>query len=76
MGEELAEKLNGNMRIEIDLSQQLGSARQYLKSAYIQKLIMTKVSAGVLEILAIELKAMKPPFQFHDKTHLIASLFE
>ncbi len=69
MAERLTEKSNGQMRIDIYPSQQLGSERECLELLQIGSLGMTKVSTGVLENFVPELKVLGLPFLFRDKLH-------
>lgn len=67
MAERVKEKSGGKMRIDIYPNQQLGSERECLELLQIGSLGMTKVSTGVLENFAPELKVFGLPFLFRDK---------
>lgn len=67
MAERVWEKSGGKMRIDIYPNQQLGSERECLELLQIGSLGMTKVSTGVLENFAPELKVFGLPFLFRDK---------
>ncbi|MCG9970329.1 TRAP transporter substrate-binding protein [Christiangramia crocea] len=69
MGERLAEKSGGTMRIDIYPNQQLGSERECLELLQIGSLGMTKVSTGVMENFATSLKVFGLPFLFRDREH-------
>ncbi|MCM8568413.1 TRAP transporter substrate-binding protein [Gramella jeungdoensis] len=69
MGERLAEKSGGSMRIDIYPNQQLGSERECLELLQIGSLGMTKVSTGVMENFATGLKVFGLPFLFRDREH-------
>jgi len=69
MGERLAEKSNGKVKLDIYPSQQLGSERECLELLQIGSLGMTKVSTGVLENFVPELKVLGLPFLFRDNAH-------
>lgn len=70
MAEKVAEKSNGQMRIEIYPSQQLGTERQCLELLQIGSLAMTKVSAAVLENFAPNMEVLSLPYIFRDKEHM------
>ena len=69
MSERLQEKSDGKMRIDIYPNQQLGSERECLELLQIGSLGMTKVSTGVMENFAPELKVFGLPFLFRDRQH-------
>ncbi|RXG12458.1 tripartite ATP-independent transporter DctP family solute receptor [Leeuwenhoekiella aestuarii] len=69
MGERLEEKSGGKMSLDIYPSQQLGSERECLELLQIGSLGMTKVSTGVLENFAPQLKVFGLPFLFRDAEH-------
>lgn len=69
MGERLAEKSGGTMRIDIYPNQQLGSERECLELLQIGSLGMTKVSTGVMENFVPELKIFGLPFLFRNQEH-------
>lgn len=69
MGERLAEKSGGKMKIDIYPNQQLGSERECLELLQIGSLGMTKVSTGVMENFVPELKVFGLPFLFRDRAH-------
>tara|TARA_R110000751_G_scaffold94540_4_gene184505 strand:+ start:26440 stop:27432 length:993 start_codon:yes stop_codon:yes gene_type:complete len=74
MGERLKEKSNGTLSLDIYPSQQLGSERECLELLQIGSLGMTKVSTGVLENFAPQLKVFGLPFLFRDAEHRFAVL--
>ncbi|VVV01403.1 TRAP transporter substrate-binding protein [Mesonia oceanica] len=69
MADRVEEKSNGELRIDIYPSQQLGSERELLELLQIGSLGMTKVSTGTLENFAPELKVFGLPFLFRDRQH-------
>ncbi|WBL24730.1 TRAP transporter substrate-binding protein [Zunongwangia sp. HGR-M22] len=69
MADRLEEKSGGTMTIDIYPNQQLGSERECLELLQIGSLGMTKVSTGVLENFAPELKVFGLPFLFRDSDH-------
>lgn len=69
MGEDLEEISGGKMRIMIYPSQQLGTERECLELLQIGSLDMTKVSVGVLENFAPDLRVLGLPFLFRDREH-------
>ena len=54
MGEDLEKRSGGEMMVKVYPSQQLGTERQCLELLQIGSLDMTKVSAGVMEILPLK----------------------
>ena len=69
MGEDLEKLSGGKMTIKIYPNQQLGSERESLELLQIGSLDMTKVSVGVLENFAPDMKVFGIPFLFRDKQH-------
>ncbi|HMB64412.1 MAG TPA: TRAP transporter substrate-binding protein [Eudoraea sp.] len=69
MGEDLLERSDGKLRLEIYPSQQLGTERECLELLQIGSLDMTKVSVGVLENFAPKMKVLGMPFLFRDREH-------
>lgn len=69
MGEDLAERSGGKMKLVIYPSQQLGTERECLELLQIGSLDMTKVSVGVLENFAPKMKVLGLPFLFRDREH-------
>jgi tripartite ATP-independent transporter DctP family solute receptor len=69
MAKRVKEKSGGKMRIDIYPNQQLGSERECLELLQIGSLGMTKVSTGVMENFAPELKVFGLPFLFRDRQH-------
>lgn len=69
MGERLKEKSDGKMNVEIYPNQQLGTERQLLELLQIGSVGMTKVSVGVMENFAPNMKVFGLPFIFRDKEH-------
>jgi len=69
MAERVKEKSDGKMQIDIYPNQQLGSERECLELLQIGSLGMTKVSTGVMENFAPELKVFGLPFLFRDREH-------
>ncbi len=74
MGEELEELSSGQMKLKIYPSQQLGTERQCLELLQIGSLDMTKVSVGVLENFAPEMKVLGLPYMFRDRAHSFSVL--
>lgn len=69
MGERLAEKSGGTMRIDIYPSGQLGSERENLELLQIGSLGMTKVSSSVLESFVPEFQVFGLPYIFRSEEH-------
>jgi len=69
MGEDLENISDGKMRLMIYPSQQLGTERECLELLQIGSLDMTKVSVGVLENFAPDLRVLGLPFLFRDREH-------
>jgi tripartite ATP-independent transporter DctP family solute receptor len=69
LGEKLAQKSGGTMRVDVYPSGQLGSERECLELVQIGGLAMTKVSASVLEGFAPEFKVFGLPYLFRDDAH-------
>ncbi|WP_298238567.1 TRAP transporter substrate-binding protein [uncultured Algibacter sp.] len=69
MADDLKQRSNGTMSIEIYPSQQLGTERQCLELLQIGSLGMTKVSASVMENFSPSMKVFGIPFLFRDKAH-------
>lgn len=74
LGERLAEKSGGTLKVEVYPSGQLGSERECLELVQLGGLAMTKVSASVLEGFAPEFKVFGLPYLFRDDTHKNAVL--
>jgi tripartite ATP-independent transporter DctP family solute receptor len=74
LGQKLAEKSSGTMRVEVYPSGQLGSERECLELVQLGGLAMTKVSASVLEGFAPEFKVFGLPYLFRDEAHKKAVL--
>jgi tripartite ATP-independent transporter DctP family solute receptor len=69
LGQKLAEKSGGTMRVDVYPSGQLGSERECLELVQLGGLAMTKVSASVLEGFAPEFKVFGLPYLFRDDVH-------
>jgi len=69
MGERLAEKSGGSMRIDVYPSQQLGSERELIELLQIGSVGMTKVSAAVLESFVPAFRIYGVPYLFADQAH-------
>lgn len=69
MGEDLAFLSDGKLLLKIYPSQQLGTERQCLELLQIGSLDMTKVSVGVLENFAPNMRVLGLPFLFRDRAH-------
>ena len=74
MAEDLLERSDGKLKLEIYPSQQLGTERECLELLQIGSLDMTKVSVGVLENFAPKMKVLGLPFLFRDREHSFAVL--
>jgi tripartite ATP-independent transporter DctP family solute receptor len=74
LGQKLAEKSGGKLRVDVYPSGQLGSERECLELVQIGGLAMTKVSASVLEGFAPEFKVFGLPYLFRDDAHKTAVL--
>lgn len=64
-----AEKSNGQLKISVYPSQQLGTERECLELLQIGSLGMTKVSASVLEGFVPDFKVFSLPFVFKSDDH-------
>lgn len=69
MGEDLEKISGGKLKLEIYPSQQLGTERQCLELLQIGSLDMTKVSSGVMENFAPNMRIFGIPFLFKDREH-------
>ena len=69
MADRIEEKSNGQLTVAIYPSQQLGTERELVELLQIGSLGMTKVSTGVVENFAPELKVFGLPFLFKDRQH-------
>lgn len=69
MAEKLAEKSEGQMKIVIYPSGQLGSERECLELLQFGSLAMTKVSAGVMEGFVQKYRVFGLPYIFESKEH-------
>jgi tripartite ATP-independent transporter DctP family solute receptor len=74
LGQRLAEKSGGTLRVDVYPSGQLGSERECLELVQLGGLAMTKVSASVLEGFAPEFKVFGLPYLFRDAAHKNAVL--
>lgn len=72
MGERLAEKSGGTMRIDIYPSQQLGTEREAMELVQIGSLAMAKTSVSVMENFAPRYQVLGLPFIFDDEAHRFA----
>jgi hypothetical protein len=69
LGELLAAKSGGRLRVEVYANGQLGSERECLELVQLGGLGMTKVSSSVLEGFAPEFKVFGLPYLFRDAAH-------
>ena len=69
MAERLDAISEGQLKIEVYPSQQLGTERQCLELLQIGSLAMTKVSAAVMENFSPEIKVFGLPYIFRDREH-------
>ena len=69
MGERLAEKSKGKLKVLIYPSGQLGAERECLELLQIGSLDITKVSAAVLENFIEDYKVLSMPYIFRNRTH-------
>jgi len=74
LGERLKEKSNGQLKLQIYPSSQLGGERECLELLQIGSLDIAKVSAAVLENFIPEYKVFSIPYLFRDKTHRFSVL--
>lgn len=74
LGERLAEKSAGSMRVDVYSGGQLGTERESIELLQLGGLGMTKTSASVLEGFAAEFKVFGLPYLFRDEAHKIATL--
>ncbi len=69
MAERVQEKSNGQMRVDIYPSGQLGAERDLIELLQIGSLAMTKVSTAPLEAFVPEMKIFGIPYVFRDDDH-------
>jgi len=69
MADEVEEKSNGRLRIQIYPSEQLGSERECLELLQIGSLGMTKVSTSALEGFVPSVNVLGLPYLFRDREH-------
>lgn len=69
MAEQIEKKSNGQLKVKIYPSGQLGAERETLEMLQFGSLAMTKVSAAVLEGFAEKYKVLGLPFIFDSKEH-------
>ena len=69
LGNRLEEKSNGQIRVQLYPSGQLGGERECLELLQIGSLDITKVSAAVLENFIEEYKVLSIPYIFRDRQH-------
>ena len=69
MAKRARELSDGNLRIKIYPSSQLGSERECLEMLQIGSLAMTKVSSAVMQSFVPEYKALGMPYIFRDLQH-------
>lgn len=74
LGERLAEKSGGTMRVDVYPSGQLGSERESIELLQLGGMGMTKTSASVLEGFAPEYKVFGLPYLFRNEAHQVAVL--
>ncbi len=74
MAQRLEELSDGELRLKIYPSEQLGSERECLELLQIGSLGLTKVSAAVLEGFAPDFKVLSMPYLFRDRQHAFAVL--
>lgn len=74
LGERLADKSAGSMRVDVYSGGQLGTERESIELLQLGGLGMTKTSASVLEGFAAEFKVFGLPYLFRDEAHKIATL--
>lgn len=74
MGERIAEKSGGSMRLEVFPSEQLGSEREIIEQVQIGCIDLTKISASPLESFIPEMGVFSLPYLFRDSDHLWAVL--
>jgi len=73
-GQRLQERSNGQLKLQIYPSAQLGGERECLELLQIGSLDITKVSAAVLENFIPEYKVFSIPYLFRNKKHLFSVL--
>ena len=74
MAEQVAERSNGAMRVDIYPNSQLGAERELLELLQIGSLGMTKTSSAALEGFVPAYKALGVPYLFRDKEHFFKAL--
>lgn len=74
MSENLNQKSNGNLQIQVYPSSQLGSERECIELLQIGSLGMTKVSSAVMSNFAPEFQVLSFPYLFRDKKHYFNTL--
>ncbi len=74
MADDLARRSQGQLRLELYPSEQLGSERECVELLQIGSLGMTKISAAVLASFAPEYQVLALPYIFRDQAHVRAVL--
>jgi tripartite ATP-independent transporter DctP family solute receptor len=74
MADQVAERSDGHMRIDIYPSEQLGSERECVELIQIGSIAMTKVSAAVVESFIPAFRVFNLPYVFADRDHMFQVL--
>ena len=69
MAEKLAEKSGGKLQIDIYPAEQLGKERELVELLQIGSIAITKVSSGVLENFAPNIRVLGLPYIFRSREH-------
>ena len=70
LGERLAKKSGGKLKVKVYPNQQLGTERELIELLQIGSVGMTKVSAASLEAFSPEISVLGLPFLFRDDDHI------
>ena len=70
LGEQLAEKSDSQLIVQIYPNQQLGTERECLELLQIGSIDITKASGAVLENFVAEYQVLSLPYLFRDKQHM------
>ena len=72
MGEQLEQKTDGRLSVEIFPSMQLGGEKEMIEQAQLGALAMARISVGPMGPLVPELNVFNLPFLFRDAAHMEA----
>ena len=72
MGEQLEQRTDGRLSVEIYPSMQLGGEKEMIEQAQVGALAMARVSVGPMGPLVPELNVFNLPYLFRDAAHMEA----